>query len=57
MKSFSPSGSIVQQHQYGKQAIAGWQWQTVHGAFCQTITKSCQIITNNIEKTLQDCFH
>jgi len=41
----SPSGNTVQQHQCGKQAIA--RWQTAHGVFCQTITKSCQI-TNNI---------
>jgi len=33
--------NIVQQHKCGKQSIAGWQ--TVHGVFCQTITKSCQI--------------
>ena len=43
------SGNTVQQHQCGKQSIAGQQ--TVHGVFCQTITKSCQIhcqITNNM---------
>jgi len=45
----TPSGNTIQQHQCGKQSIAGWQ--VVHGAFCQTITKSCQIhcqITNNM---------
>ena len=41
----SPFGRTVQQHQWDKQAIAGWQ--TVHDVFCQTITKYCQI-TNNI---------
>ena len=35
------SGNTVQQHQWGKQFIAGRQ--TAHGAFCQTITKSFQI--------------
>jgi len=44
-----PSGNTVQQHQCGKQTIAGWQ--TVHGVCCQTITKFCQI-TNNIVKIL-----
>jgi len=43
----SPSGNTVQQHQCGKQAIAGWQ--TLHGVFCQTITKSCQIANNILQ--------
>ena len=46
----TPSGNTVQQHQFGKQSIAGWQ--TVGRVFCQTITKSCQIhcqITNMLE--------
>jgi len=45
----TPYGNTVQQHQCSKQSVAGWQ--TVHGVFCQTITKSCQIhcqITNNV---------
>jgi len=49
----TPSGNPVQQHQCGKQVIAGWQ--TVHGVFSQAITKSCQShcqITNNIDKML-----
>jgi len=49
----TPSGNTVQPHQCGTQATAGWQ--TVHGAFCQTIMKSYQIhcqITNNIDKIL-----
>jgi len=49
MCCISPSGNTVQKHQYGKQSIAGWQ--TVHGVFCQTTTKSCQIhcqITNKM---------
>jgi len=37
----TPSGNTVQQHQCGKQSIAGWQ--TVHSVLCQTITKSCRI--------------
>jgi len=37
----TPPGNTAQQHKCDKQSIAGWQ--TVHGAFCQTITKSCQI--------------
>ena len=45
----TPSGNTVQQHQRGKQSIAGWQ--TVHSVFCQTISKSCQI-TNNMFETI-----
>jgi len=41
----TPSGNTVQQHQCAKQAISGGQ--TVHGVFCQRITKSCQITNNN----------
>ena len=43
-----PYGNNVEQHQCGNRAIAGWP--TVHGVFCQTNTKSCQIhcqITDN----------
>ena len=53
----TPSGNTVQQHKCGKQSIAGWQ--TVHGVFCQTMTKSCQIhcqlqyVKNNIDNILQ----
>jgi len=50
----TPSGNTVQQHQCGKQAIAGWQ--TVHGVFCQTITKSYQInchITNKVRNIIE----
>jgi len=49
----APSGNTVQQHQCGKQSIAGWQ--TVYGVSCQTITKSWQIhcqITNNMLETI-----
>ena len=49
----APSSSTVQQHKCGEQSIAGWQ--TVHGAFCQTITKSCQI-TNNIWEIISTKF-
>jgi len=31
----APSGNTIQQHQCGKQAVAGRQ--TVHGVFCQTL--------------------
>jgi len=44
----APSGNTVQQHQCTKQAIVGWQ--TGHGVFCKTITKSCQIhVRQNID--------
>jgi len=43
----TPYGNTVQQHQCGKQAIAGWH--TVHGVFCQTITKFCQITKNILQ--------
>jgi len=49
----TPSGNTVQQHQCGKQSIAGRQ--TVHGVFCQTITESCRNhyqIRNNIDQIL-----
>jgi len=45
----TPSGNTVQQHQCAKQAISGGQ--TVHGVFCQRITKSCQITNNNWQNT------
>ena len=45
----APPGSTIQHHQCGKQSTTGWQ--TVHGVFCQTITKSYQI-TDNIDKIL-----
>jgi len=48
-----PSGNTVQQHQCGKQSIAGRQ--TVHGVFCETITESCRNhsqIRNNVDEIL-----
>ena len=51
------SVNTIQQHQFGKQAMAGWQCG--NGVFCKTITKSCEIhcksqiilpITNSINK-------
>jgi len=51
------SVNTIQQHQFGKQAIAGLH--SGNGVFCQTITKSCEIhcksqkilpTTNNINK-------
>ena len=53
----TPSGNTVQQHQCGKQSIA--RWQTGHGVFCQTITKSCEIhcqITNNMLEIISTKF-
>jgi len=47
----SPSAHTVQQHQCGKQAIAGRQ--TVRWVFCQTITKHCQITNNILQRTLK----
>ena len=39
----TPSGNTVQQHQCGKQFIAGRQ--TVHGVFCQTIQNPDKFLT------------
>jgi len=37
----TPSGNTVQQHQCGKQAIAGWQ--SGHGVFCQTLRNPAKL--------------